>query len=82
MRERKDITDAADNVEALQQQLADLEAEAQAETTKVQDGLQPDSLTLEALQIAPKKSEISVSQVALVWQPWIVRMDGTAEAGT
>jgi hypothetical protein len=81
MRERQDITDAADTVEALQQQLADLEAEVQAETTKVQDGLQPDALTLEALQIAPKKSEINVSGVTLVWQPWIVRADGTAEAG-
>jgi hypothetical protein len=82
MRERQDITDANESVEALQQQLADLEAEVQAETTKVQDGLQPDALTLESLQISPKKSEINVSGVALVWQPWIVRMDGAVESGT
>lgn len=81
-RERQDIADAAESVEVLQQQLADLEAEVQAETTKVQDGLQPDALALEALQISPKKSEINISGVTLVWQPWIVRMDGAVEAGT
>ena len=58
-----------------------LEAEAQAETTKVQDGLQQGSLELDEIQIAPKKSEINVSGVTLVWQPWIVRMDGAVEAG-
>jgi hypothetical protein len=71
MRERQDISDAADNVEALQQQLNGLEAEFQAETTRIQDGLQPDTLALDELQIAPKKSEINVSGVTLVWRPTI-----------
>jgi len=78
-RERQDISDATEDVAALQQQLSALEAEAQAETTKVQDGLQPDSLVLDEVQIAPKKSEINVTGVTLVWQPWIVRMDRVAE---
>jgi hypothetical protein len=81
-RERQDIADAAEGVEALQQQLADLSAQFEAETTKLQTGLAPDSLALEEVQIKPKKTDISVSQVCLVWQPWIVRMDGAVEPGT
>ena len=38
-------------------------------------------LVLEEVQIKPKKTDISVSQVCLVWQPWIVRMDGAVEPG-
>jgi len=79
--ERQDISDAAESKQTLVERLAELDAEIAAETTKVQDGLQPDALTLEALQIAPKKSEINVSGVTLVWQPWIARMDGTVEEG-
>ncbi|HEX5104385.1 MAG TPA: ATP-binding protein, partial [Pirellulaceae bacterium] len=80
-RERQDIADATEDVKALQEQLAALEATAQAETTKVQDGLQPDNLELSEIQIAPKKSEINVSGVTLVWQPSIVGMDGVVKWG-
>jgi len=79
-RERQDISDAEEGIEAIRAKRAELEAEIEAETKQVQDGLQPDALTLEALQIAPKKTEINVSGVTLVWQPWIVRMDGALEA--
>jgi hypothetical protein len=70
-RERGDISDAEEDIEAIQAKRAELEAEIAAETKKVQDGLQPDTLALEELQIAPKKSEINVSGVTLVWQPTI-----------
>jgi Helicase HerA, central domain len=80
-RERQDISDAAEGVDALQQQLAALDAEFQAETAKVELGLTAESLSLEEILIQPKKSEISVSQVALVWVPWIVRLDGAVEPG-
>ena len=42
-RERQDISDAAEGVEVLQQQLADLKAQFEAETEKLQAGLSPDS---------------------------------------
>jgi hypothetical protein len=68
-RERQDITDAAEGVEVLQQRLAELEAEFAAETEKIQGGLSAEGLALEEVLIQPKKSEITVSQVALVWVP-------------
>jgi hypothetical protein len=81
-RERQDVADAAEGVEVLQQQLSDLNAQFTAETEKLQSGLAPDTLALEEVQIAPKKADIAVQQVCLVWQPWIVRMDGAVEPGT
>jgi hypothetical protein len=78
-RERQDIADAAEGVESLRQQLGDLNAEFKGETDKIQSGLAPDSLTLETVEVKPKKSEINVSGVTLVWLPWIERMDGDIE---
>jgi hypothetical protein len=81
-RERQDISDASESVETIQQRLAELDAQFKAETEKIQTSLTAESLPLEEILIQPKKSEISVSQVALVWVPWIVRMDGAIEPGT
>jgi hypothetical protein len=79
-RERQDVNDANESVEVLTQREADLEAELRAETDKVQTDLAPDKLPLGELLVQPKKSEISVSSVTLVWLPSIVRPDGVAEA--
>jgi hypothetical protein len=68
-RERQDITDAAEGVAALEQQLADLNAQFEAETEKLQSGLSPEALELEEVAIAPKKADITVQEVCLVWQP-------------
>jgi hypothetical protein len=81
MRERQDISDATEGVAVLQQQLADLNTQFEAETEKLTTGLSPDSLALEEVLIQPKKADISVQQVSLVWLPWIVRMDGAVEPG-
>ena len=79
MQQRQDVTQASESVEAVQQRLADLDAEFKAETEKVQSGFDPAALELEEMSIQPKKSDISISQVALVWEPWIVRGDGAME---
>ncbi len=80
-RERQDVADAAEGDEVLQQQLDDLNAQFESETEKLQATLSPDSLELEAVLIQPRKSDIKVDEVRLVWLPWIVRMDGAAEPG-
>ena len=80
-RERQDISDAAEGVSALQEQMAELNAQLQAETEKLQAGLSAETLVLEEIAIVPKKADIAIGSVALVWQPWIVRMDGAVEPG-
>ena len=68
-RERQDIADANEGVAALQQQLAELNAQFEAETSNLAAGLAPDALELEEVAIHPKKSDITVQEVCLVWQP-------------
>ncbi len=80
-RERQDVADAAEGVEVLQQQLADLNSQVEAESQKLQTGLAPDSLVLEEVLLQPKKADIQVAEVSLVWLPWIVGMDGSAKPG-
>ncbi|MCX7418432.1 MAG: DUF87 domain-containing protein [Planctomycetia bacterium] len=77
-KERTDVGYADENVEAVQQRLADLDAEFQTETEKIQTALDADVISLEVITLQPKKSDISVDQVALVWTPWSVSLDGTA----
>jgi hypothetical protein len=75
-RKRQDVADAQESVEVLQQRLATLEAEFEAESEKVQADLHPEHLPVETVELPPRKSDIHVQQVALVWQPHIVRLDG------
>jgi hypothetical protein len=78
-RERQDVSDANEGIEVLREQLNQLEAELLAETDKIQAELAPDKLPLEEVAVKPKKSEINVEPVTLVWLPWLVREDGFAE---
>lgn len=80
-RERQDVADAAEGAEVLKQQLEDLNAQFEAETQSLQASVSPESLEIEEVSIQPKKADIKVEQVRLVWQPWIVRMDGAVEPG-
>ena len=77
-KERGDIAFADENVEAVQQRLAALDAEFKAETEKLSARVDPASIELEEVTLQPKKSDITISQVALVWTPWSVDVDGSA----
>ncbi len=78
VKERTDIGYAEENVEAVQQRLAALEAEFKAETEKLSTHVDPTSIELEEVTLQPKKSDITISQVALVWTPWSMTSDGEA----
>jgi hypothetical protein len=67
MREAEDVKRAAENVDALKQQLADLESQLQAETQALAASFDPAQEPLERVVLKPKKAEISVQLVALVW---------------
>jgi phage host-nuclease inhibitor protein Gam len=69
MKESQDIGRAEDNVEALQQKLADLNAEFEAQAAELQSSVDPLKEELETITIKPKKANISVQLCALVWAP-------------
>ncbi len=78
VKERSDINYAEDNIEAVQQRLADLNAEFKAETEKIQAALDCETIALDEVTLQPKKTDITINQVALVWAPWSVDADGHA----
>ncbi|MBL8055604.1 MAG: ATP-binding protein [Anaerolineales bacterium] len=70
MKEGQDIGRAQETVEALQQQLADLDAQFKAEAAETEARVDPLTEPLETLVIKPKKTGISVQLLALVWAPY------------
>ena len=68
-KESQDIERATENVEALKQQLADLEAEFSQEAEDLTSQLQAQSETLETVTIRPKKSNIQVELLGIGWVP-------------
>jgi len=81
-KERQDIGQANESVEAYAQRLADLGAEFKEETEKVAAKMDGEALELTEIQIAPKKTDIVIGQVMLVWQPHLLKADGTTELAT
>jgi len=78
VKETQDIGRAQENVAALEQQLAELTAAAEAEVVEVQSMVDPLTENLETITIKPKKTNISVQLVALVWTPYWCDEQGTA----
>jgi phage shock protein A len=70
MKESQDVGRATETVEALQQQLADLEAEFKAEVDALETRLDPLTEKLETVAVRPKKTDISVPLMALLWMPY------------
>ena len=75
IKESKDVGQAEENVSALQQQLADLEAQFKEETDALAAAIDPLNEKLEPVSLKPTKANIAVKLVALAWTPhW--RMSG------
>ena len=69
IKESKDVGQAEENVSALQQQLADLEAQFKTETVALAAATDPLNEKLEIVSLKPTKANIAVKLVALAWTP-------------
>jgi Mg-chelatase subunit ChlI len=69
IKETKDVGQAEENVSALQQQLADLDAQFKMETDTLAAATDPLNEKLETVSLKPTKANIAVKLVALVWTP-------------
>jgi len=65
----KDIGRATDTVEALQQQLDDLQVQFNDESNSLVAKTDPQTEALDSITIKPKKVDISIQLVALLWVP-------------
>jgi hypothetical protein len=78
-REKGDIARARADVEAQGRKLQELEQQFEEEVAEVRDALSdPADLELQEIQVRPRKSDIAVERVALVWTPWKLGPDGIA----
>ncbi|OQW50704.1 MAG: ATP-binding protein [Nitrospira sp. HN-bin3] len=80
MKESKDVGAAEENVAALQQQLADLEAQFKSECDALAAATDPLNEKLETISIKPTKANIAVKLVALAWTPYWRDAKGTLTA--
>jgi hypothetical protein len=69
VKEQQDVGRAAESVEALQAQLAELETQLQSETQTLEGKIDAQTEQLEIVTIKPKKTNISIQLVALAWAP-------------
>ena len=69
IKESQDVGQAEENVSALQQQLADLEAQFKTETDTLAAATDPLNERLETVSLKPTKANITVKLVALAWAP-------------
>jgi hypothetical protein len=67
-KERADVAQARADAEATHQQVAALNAELEGEIERVSAGLDPQKLPIDKVSVKPRKSDIAVEDVALVWR--------------
>ncbi len=67
LQERGDIQRADESVAAVQARLEVLQAEFNQETVRIQNACDPALLEISTTQIRPRKTDITVSTVALAW---------------
>jgi hypothetical protein len=75
-RESEDVERASENLEVLQQRLQALEAEFAAESARVTTAHDAANIALRAVAVTPRKSDIAIGEIALVWAPWRRSADG------
>jgi multidrug resistance efflux pump len=68
-RESADVARAEANVEALAQQLADLQAALETDLQAVGEQWDPAADDLERVVVKPKRGGVTVQLIGLVWEP-------------
>jgi hypothetical protein len=80
--EAADAEHANESAEQLQQRLATLSADCDAAIAQLEHSLDATTLALREVQVAPRKTDITVGKVALLWTPWRTGADGFPVAAT
>jgi hypothetical protein len=69
MKESADVTRAAENIGALQQQLQEINVQLESEINQLMSTSDPTTEQLETVSIKPKKKDINIKLIALAWLP-------------
>jgi hypothetical protein len=80
MQRSDDLGTAQRELDAALEKFTELELEFQAEVEKLEATQRPEGLVLQALELAPRKTDITIEQVILAWTPWKVSAGAQPEA--
>jgi hypothetical protein len=75
-RESGDVDRANESLEVIQQRQRDLQQQFDADAAALEARFDASAVTLRKVQVSPRKSDIAVGEVALVWTPWRKGADG------
>jgi len=78
-REQADVSRAEERVADLQAQLEALSDEFEDAVAGIETPIDPAEIALEEKTIRARKADLEVEPLALVWTPWSVSPEGTAE---
>ena len=78
-REKKDVEMAQMEVDEVKNAFSELENESKMELEKIREQYAPESIDLAELQVSPRKSDIAIGNLKLVWVPFWIDSDGIAE---
>ncbi len=79
VQQRGDIARAEEKLEDLQEKLQQLEEDFREDVEQLEEKFHADQLSLEELSVRPRKTDIQIGQLALLWTPWRVDAAGIAE---
>ncbi len=77
-KEKGDVARAQRDADDARERLAELEAEFEEEVAELDERPDPAAFELEERPLRPRKSDLAVEPVRLVWTPWAVGADGIA----
>ena len=69
-KEGEDVGRAEENVEAVKSEIAELQAQLEAEVAALQERFDPQAEPLETVALKPKKTDVEVKLVTLAWAPY------------
>ncbi len=81
LEQRDDIGRAEDSVETIQEKLNKLDAEFQEELARTEQLVALNRLVIEDVSVPPRKTDLAVGTVALLWTPWYFGANEIAERG-
>ncbi len=80
MQQSGDTGTAQADLDRALEKFTNLEIQVKDEIEKLEATRRPEALVLEAIELPPKKADITIEQVVLAWTPWTAGAGGQPEA--
>ena len=75
-KEKLDVEQAGETLEAVRRQRAEWESEAGQEVARLMESFDPEHLALSSVRIEPRRADTAVQQIALAWIPCVADAAG------